>query len=199
MCLQKRLGVAAKPGDLAERVPLSQPVQRTLQRPSRLRRVQRPRLYRKHPAPAPPGLPRPPRAIGTALPARSCSGDQLELVRGERQDVTVAVQPNLDALDPDGPPVPDRHDSAAATGDLTGAFPHPHPRLPTIAHRGRQLPDLGVGQASADYQPGQRFHVRGPLTPAHLGNMAMVANQQPARPHRHGKTAFRSWNVPISS
>ena len=85
-----------------------------------------------------------------------------ELVRGERQHVTIAIQPNLDAFRTHGPPVPDRHDAAPAAGDLTGAFSHPYPRLHTIPHRGGQLRDLSIGEPTADHQPGQRFHDRGP-------------------------------------
>ena len=78
-------------------------------------------------------------------------------MRGERQHVTIAVQPNLDALGTHGPPVSHPHDTATATGDLTGAFSRAHPRLHTTPHRGRQLRDLGIGKPIADHQPGQRF------------------------------------------
>lgn len=45
--------------------------------------------------------------------------------------------------------------AATATGDLTGAFAHAHPRLHTTLHRGRQFPDLGIGEPNGDHQPGQ--------------------------------------------
>ena len=55
-------------------------------------------------------------------------------------------------------PVPHHHHAATAAGDLTRAFLHAHPRLHTIPHRGRQLRNLGMGEPTADHQPGQRFH-----------------------------------------
>ncbi len=132
MRLRKRLGVAAELGDVAHRVALRQPVQRTLQRPSRLRRVQRPRLHRKHPVTPCTVLRQTRCSIGRTSPARSRSGDQREFVWGERQHVPIAIEPNPEALGTHGTLVPHRYDAATAAGDLTGAFSHAHPRLHTI-------------------------------------------------------------------
>ena len=72
-------------------------------------------------------------------------------MRGEGQQVTIAIEPNPDALGIRRTPVPHRHHTATATGDLTGAFSHAHPWLHTIPHRGRQVRDLGVGEPNGDH------------------------------------------------
>ena len=169
---------------MAHRVALRQPVQRTPHRRPRLRRGQRPRLHRKHPGT--------PRLVSRSLVAPSAArpwplaGDHCEFVRGERQHVTIAIEPNLDAFRTYGPPVSHRHDAATAAGDLTGAFSHAHPRLHTIPHRGRQLRDLGLGEPTADHQPGQRFHDRAPShqLPSEYAYRRESAARTPAPPRR---------------
>jgi hypothetical protein len=69
--------------------------------------------------------------------------------RGERQHVAIAVEPNMDAFRTYGPPVCHPHDAATATGDVTGAFSHAHPRLHTTPMSPPSTASLGNGSTIA--------------------------------------------------
>lgn len=79
--------------------------------------------------------------------------EQVQLVRGERQDVTVTVHPHVNELHHVAAGPAQRHDRPTLVRDLTRASQHPHPGGVPVPHGGPQPMQVAAGQPLGHSQP----------------------------------------------
>ena len=128
------------------------------------------------------------------------AGEQVQLVRRERQHVAVTVHLHRDELGDLAVGLADRDNRSALTGDLAGAAQQPHPRMLPGLHEGAQPAQLVIGQPSGHGQAGQwLIHTPPhplPLIPADAPDLRAGASASAAATPRFGDSPSPESPVP---